>query len=86
MRLTLQAKVIEEACRSPLLRLNGCLWHKIWQIIFWRRIKPPVGFPIVFAKFWWLRSAEGYRPRKTPSLLSDTFAPTASGHVTRTGA
>jgi hypothetical protein len=32
------------------------------------------GFPIVFAKFWWLRNAEGYRLRKTPSLLSDTFA------------
>src|SRR6266571_2563999 len=31
------------------------------------------GFPIVFAKFWWLRSAEGHRPGQTPLLLSDTF-------------
>ena len=30
-------------------------------------------FPIVIAKFWWLRSAEGYHPSKTPSLLSDTL-------------
>ena len=29
---------------------------------------------IVFAKFWWLRSAEGFCRRKTPSLLSETFA------------
>jgi hypothetical protein len=31
------------------------------------------GFPIVFAKFWGLRSIEGHCPGQTPSLLSDSF-------------
>src|SRR4029453_17110313 len=34
-----------------------------------------LGFPIVSAKFWWLRSAERMATERTLQLLSDTFVP-----------
>jgi hypothetical protein len=48
--------------------LGDVLFEALQDIEFYQE-----GFPIVFAKFWRLRSGEGPCPERTPQLLSETF-------------